>query len=478
MRHLTDKSFFLLFLLDDGFLLEYNALKPRKKGNFSMMLRTIAQRYRNSDIGKLYNFRDEKSRGRVWILMHSLLDFMASTLATGIFYTSFLTINGIDIVSAGILTFVPYIAQLVTVISPYILERLPKRRWFLALCRASYFLLFILGTTVLPEVVSDPDLRLTCFVGLVLAANVINSLGGQGYTVWHAQFLPGELRSRYFTFNAIVINFGGSLVAIVSALVADALTGTAYEETVIVAIRYLAFGLSLLDIVSLLLPKEYPYKQAEQKQKISNVLTVPLRHKKFRNTMWVCFAYTFLQNITAGVLSYHMLNTVRISYVLPNIINLSYVLFLLVLFPYWCRKLERIGWVKVFNLGNLLDIPAILALAFVTAENVVWLYTLLRLFQHYLGVGRNTAYSNFLYMNLPPEGQTNYATFFSLGTTVFAFLGVSFGTGFVAMMGDTMVTVLGHSFNAVTMLVLLQAAASGLLAVFTRVMEPKIRPER
>ena len=442
-----------------------------------MSLQRLVNKLKYNDFTLLYNFREEKSRGRALVLSHGVLDSIAANLTTGIFYTSFLTMYGINIVDAGILTFVPYIAQIVSLLSPYILERLPRRKWFLALTRGLYHLLFILGVTVMPNFVHDPGNRLTAFVILVLAANMINALGGQGYSVWHAKFLPDEMRSTYFTYNSMIINLGGSLIAITSALIADSLTGSPYADTIVIVLRYIGYAFALADLIVLLIPREYPYPKTGQLPKLSNVFTLPLRHKKFIKTLLVCFLYTFVANIPSGVLNYHLLNTVKISYSYTYAINFVYTFFLFGFLPFWRKKLDNNGWIRVFNWGNLLDIPALIAYAFVNAANYLWLLTSLRLYQHFFGVGRNTAYSNFIYLNLPAEDQTNYFTFNALGVNISAFLGMSLGTWFVAVMGNHSLSLFGYELTAVPLLLLGQAVLSALSWLFVHWFTPQFAPE-
>ena len=89
-------------------------------------------RLKDSRLHFLFNLKDEKAKGRCVMLTSSLLSSLISILTGGLFYTSFLMANGINLVSIGIISFVPFIANLFSVFSPSILERFEKRRWVLA----------------------------------------------------------------------------------------------------------------------------------------------------------------------------------------------------------------------------------------------------------------------------------------------------------------------------------------------------------
>ena len=442
-----------------------------------MGLSHLINKIKYSDFSYLYNFHDEKATGRFWVMAHGVLGTTASHLTDGVFYTTFLTINGINIVDAGILAFVPYFASILSIASPYILERLPRRKWFLAITRFLHYLLMIIGITVLPEFVADPAMRMKAFVAIIITANIINTLGGQGYTVWHAQFLPDQYRTSYFTYNPLLSNLVGCTVAIISAIVADSLAGSPYEETVIIALRYVGFAFAMLDMVSLLMPKEYPYAKTEELPRLSHVFTLPFKNKKFLLTISICFIYTFINSIVGGVLNYFLINSIGLSYSYTYAINLSYSLILLIFKPLWQKVFDRLGWVRTFSFALLLDIPPIILYAFITPGNHIWLWGVVRLVQHFIGVGRDPAYSNLPYMNLPKEGQTNYMTFLALGNCFFPFLGMSLGTWLVSVIGESTFPIFGFQMGAVPTLLLIQAVLTLVLAVVVEKLRPIIMPD-
>ena len=81
---------------------------------------------RHAHFFTMFNFRDELAKGRSCMLLSAILASVINWLTTGLFYTSFLMANGIDIVKIGIISFVPFIANCFSIFSPSILERFPK----------------------------------------------------------------------------------------------------------------------------------------------------------------------------------------------------------------------------------------------------------------------------------------------------------------------------------------------------------------
>ena len=112
----------------------------------------------------------------------------------------------------------------------------------------------------------------------------------------------------------------------------------------------------------------------------------------------------------------------------------------------------------------------------VTAMNYLWLYSLLRLIQHFLGVGVNTAYSNIAFVNMPNEDQTNYIAFHTVSTNIAAFLGMMAGTLFVGANPDILLHVGGLAFGNVQILLWVQAFGEMLVPLLLLLLLKKIQP--
>ena len=425
-------------------------------------------RRRNADRPRsgLFGFREEGALGRSCMLISATLAYTISWLSSGLFYTSFLMINGIDIVNIGIITFVPYIASCFSIFSPSILERFKKRKAVLAIARGAVYALNILGITVLPNFVHDPSARVVWFVIIVFAANIINGLFSSGYSVWHVNFIPDKVRANYFSVKMLVQSFIGCGTALVSSIIADALAGSAYEETIILVFRYVAFFMGMLDVLFLCLPKEYPYERTAAAPKLRDIIVKPFGHKKFLLTMGIVFVYTFCANAPASALNYYLLNDVGVEYTFVYTINMFYPFFLLAFLPLWKRILGRLGWFRTLAWSELALLPTNLLYSFITAGNYFWLMPTVRLTQHFIGVGNNMTHENMVFINLPKADQTNYVAFFTLVTNIAAFLGMMTGTGFVAAFPDLQLHIGSFTFTNVQTLLWVQVLGELFIPVF------------
>ena len=283
-----------------------------------------------SPIADISGFADEESKGRLIILSSTLLTTFYNVFITGIFYTGFLSMYGISITGAGIITFIPYIANLFAVFSSKILSCFPRRKWILLGGKLFYYTMYILATTLMPLFVHDPDGRLTMFVLIIFIAYIVNAPLTPGLTNWFYHFYPQKTdkRTNFITYNQIFSSILSSIILLLSGVLTDALSGSPYQNQLILFFRYIAYALVLLDLFIQSRAKEYPYPDTS-KFKLSDAFTLPFLHKKFLACALLQFFWNIIANFNNGLWNYHLLNHMHFSYTLINIVTLLYTVILL-----------------------------------------------------------------------------------------------------------------------------------------------------
>lgn len=407
----------------------------------------------------LFNSQSDEAKGRIIALTSTLLATVYNVFITGIFYTGFLTMYGMSITDTGILTFMPFLANVLSAFSPMILSRFPKRKTILLASRVFYFLLYVVAVTVMPQFVHDTGARLTWFVVLVTVATAVYCLFSNGFTIWLYNFFPADntQRLQYMTITQIFSSVLSSLIVIGSSFLTDALSSSPYQNTLILGFRYFAFVLVLVEVFVLAKAKEYPY-QDSAKINLLQVFTLPFRYRKFMLCLVVMFGWNFIAYINSGLWDYHLLNHLNFTYTRINLANVLYTVSLLVLSPWWNRILQRYSWVKTLGIAWLLySIPDFIFF-FMTKENT-YLFMPTRIFQNCMAVGINLAYSNLLYMNLPEKNSTAHITFYAIGCNIFAFLGQMTGTLISGITGDSPVNALGMQMYSVQITTIVRGLA-------------------
>ncbi len=422
----------------------------------------------------VYNIKDDRGRGRTCMLLSGILSGLVGQLSGGLFYTSFLLQYGLDKSRIGILTFVPYLTCLLNLFSPWLLEHFKKRKFILATGKLLYYSVNILGITLLPSLVKDETTLLVCFVILTVLAGSINQLFASGYSAWNANFLPDHVRVDYFNTSSCINSAITFAITLVVSFAGDKLTGTEHELLMLTIIRYIAFGLAILDCLIWLIPKEYPYASTVR-TKLSHIFTLPLKNKRFLGTILIVALYSFVNNLPNATLNAYILEDVGVSYTLCNGINATYFLFFIFFSAMWKRFISKRYWFRAF--GSVLFMQAVtyFAYAFVTADTI-WLYVVIRFAQHILGVVVNTIIASLPYVNLPDEDRTCYLSFHAILSNLFVFLSMALGTGFTGLMGEKTLTVLGFAFSSTQILLFLCASGQVLVGIYALARHKKLTP--
>ena len=301
-----------------------------------------------STFRKVYNFRDPDARGRVCLLIYTVVEYFLVYITSGIFYTQFLQSYGVDITGVGILNFIPFLASMFVFFTPGLLNHFPKRRWLLAVCKFLYYFLNVAGLTVLPALVNDYKTLLLCMIAVSFFASLFNIIATAGYAAWHIRFQPEEVRAYHMTVAQFLNAIISGILMLCAGWLCDHL-----DTWFILALRYFAFGLGVVNVIFLLIPREVEYPVVRT-PKVSDIVSIPLRNKKFMRTMLIVFLWQFSLYCYSSQLNYYLLDTVGMTQTFYNIIIFLYGPFFMLFMNFWRKRIERTSWFKVFAYALLI----------------------------------------------------------------------------------------------------------------------------
>lgn len=439
----------------------------------------LKNKWQTSTLRYVYNAKDDRGRGRLCMLISGIMAGIIGQLSTGFFYTGFLLGHGIDIVDIAIITFIPYITCFLNIFSPWILEHFKKRKFILASGKLLYYTVNIVGITLLPELVENPEARLAGFIAIVILSNSINALFSSGYSAWQANFLPDNVRMDYFTSSGCINSMLSYVIVLAVSVITDRLQDSPEQLVMITVLRWIAFGLAIIDCLIQLIPKEYPYLK-KAKSKLSNIFVLPFRQKRFLLTILICAAYTFATNLPNATLNAYVLEILDgtgMQYTLPNAINALYFLFFIIFSRMWKKFVAKHYWFRAFAFAMLMQSVTYYIQVFVTA-NTIWLYVVVRLMQHVFGVVMNSIVASLPYVNLPDEDRTNYMSFHTIVSNMAVFFSMMLGTMFTSLMDDgtKLVYVLGYPLTSTQILIFACAAAQCIVGVMTLSLAKRVTP--
>ncbi len=438
---------------------------------------SLKERIRKSRLFFLYNPRDPYSLGRLIMLSSTATANLASVLTTGLFYTGFLIDNGINLTSIGILTFVPPITSCFTLLSPLILERFKKRKWLLFFFRMMYYSMYILGGTLVPLFVHDPAMKVVCFVVVVFLGHSFNALSSSGFSAWHINFMPDNVRAEHIGINSLVANISAQGFGLIFALIADAFAGTPGESGLFITLRFIAYAVGIFDCILLLIPREFPYGSSGEKPRIRDIFVKSLRNRKFAGCIMLLCMWTFAYNLPASVLNYRILEELKLSYSYIQVINVIYPIFVFAFLVPCQRFIKKLGWLETMSIGICMDIVSFFAYGLVVPGNVSWLFPTVRIVQHlstslFSGIPVN----NLVYFNLPDEDRTHYLSFYILANNAASFLGLMCGTWFVTIAPDFSFHIGGIQVGNIQFLLMLQSLMLLVMLITVQFTKKKLRP--
>lgn len=425
----------------------------------------------------IIHLRDEDGKGRTIILVTNILLAFYNVFITGVFYTGFLSIYGISITGTGILTFVPFLSNLLCIFSSAILGRFRRRKKIILTTKLFFYFCYIVVATTIPQIVTDPQARLIAFIVVIFLGQAVYAPFTPGITGWFYPFYPKdtERRARFLIYIQVFSSVFSCFILLFSSLLTDALAASPYQEAFIVGFRYFAFLLVVIEVYIQSLAKEPEYPRGNR-MRVSDVLTVPFRHKKFMLCMIIMFVWNYITYLNSGLWQYHLLNHLEFPYTLLNSVTILYTVILLFTTPLWRKVLRRFSWVRTFGLTLLIWLPTEIFFFFFNRD-MASLYIPVCAVQNFIAVGLNFAYANILYLNMPEDQSTTLTAFNIVGCNLFALLGTVSGTAISAISGDSTMSFLGLEIYSVQITVLVRAvliAIMGFIAFrYWRIFSPE-----
>ena len=394
--------------------------------------------FKNSMFCQLYNLKDDHSTGRAMLLLNQMLFAIGNIFITGTFYTAFLMESGIDIVQVSILSIIPNICWLFGLFSPKVFARIKRRRGILLFTNMFYYTCMVLLPNLIPVFVEDTGMRTVCFAVLLVVANVVNSIFASGSSAWHIRFLPEDdtRRSYHFSIMYMIFNVMGTVTAVGASLATDAMAGSGAQGTIITTLRYASFVLFVINgLLTFLVPKEYPYERSTGNSvKLTDVLTIPFKNKKFMLTILIVFLWNGVGALTGGFWSYYLLDTVKISYLMTYITSIVACVVSLFFMKWWRMAIRHFGWVRVMWFNFLLTATAAFLDIFLT-PSTVWIVPIAATISGINLCGAQLTTDNLFYLHMPKNVDTDvYMTFSNSMVYIFVFLGTALGTWLLALL--------------------------------------------
>ncbi len=418
---------------------------------------------------------DEMSGNRKNQLFFGYTANIIANMIGGNFFTGLLLYMNADDAFIGVIAMITFACNILQILSPLLLERFPKRKRLLMGVRAGIMTLNIAVIGITPLLPLPQAARLSMIAAAVLLVNVLNAATSSGFTVWHIQFVPWNMRARFFSMISMTNGLVVAAVTLLSSRVVDLFKAHGMELTGLLALRCAALLLAGLDLYILSRMKEYPYSQEGRGATLRDIVVKPFREKKYLMTVLLACMWHFTANIPGSYYSVYLLREVGVSYSFITLVSMLNVPVLLFLTPVWRRLLTRISWFKMLGIAMGLYSLHLVGLSYVTPRSL-FLYPVTLLWAYVLAVGINLSFTNIPYVNIPEKNQTIYIAFYSTMANAMALLGAAVGRQFIAATAGMSFRLPGLAMGNKQTLMLLVFALMLAGAVVVYLLEPRTRP--
>lgn len=398
---------------------------------------------------------DENSnQSRRAILMHNIAINVVANLTGGNFFTGLLIVLQADDAFVGLMTMLTFGANLLQLLTPYILERFHRRKPLLIVLRMTMHLFTIVFTGLIPFMPALMQTRLLLLGFTVFLSNALGAVVGPGFSVWHIAHIPPSVRVQFFS---LVTLLNGIFIAVFNLLgsgVVDLFKQNGSELWGLTALRIACVLIAVFDFTTLIRIKELPLKNLPQKIKLSGLLREPWRHPAYLRSTLVIFLWSLVANLPGSFYTVYLLRELGVSYSYIMLVNSLNVVVLTLMTFMWRRIFLRFGWLKPLSLAILLFAPHYFMLAFVSGS-LMFLYPIGIIWSFVCTSGINLAFTSVAYINLPEKNQTLHIGFFSTANFLAAFAAATLARAFVTHFHSLRFSLWGVPFGEKQLLMLI-----------------------
>ena len=396
---------------------------------------------------------------------------MFGACAGGAVLTGWALYLGASAVTIALLTALPVAAQVVQLPAAWLTQRFGAKR--LAIAAVGAARLVWLPLIVVPFVHLAPSTALAAFVAIVTTATILGVIGGNAWTAWMGDLIPGAIRGRFFGRRMVYLNIAGTVASLGAGLALDTLGPRGFKGETLGVLLAIACAAGLVS-VWLLVSQQGPGGREDLTPPDWGDFARSIRDTNTRPLLAYLLGWHAAVGISAGFFSYHMLANLKMGFVLVAAHGILAAAVRIASAPVWGRLVDAFGArpVLVVCSSGISVVPVIWL--FVTPDRL-WPIAIEAVVAGALWGGHGIAVMDLSIGLAPRRGRPFYlATFATAGGLGFA-LTSALG-GVLTCVIATPMHVLGSTWLDVHVLFALSALGrAGAARLATRIDEPAAR---
>jgi MFS family permease len=366
------------------------------------------------------------------------------TLTSGVFLIGYALMLGVNDFQLGLLTALPFLAQMVQPLSALLVQNLEKRKTF-TLTGSVFFRGIWIFLVFLPFLLLSKNYKISLFLLIIAVSAGVNNFTTVSWLSWMADLVPERIRGRYFGIRnnilqvvAMSVYLGGAkLVDYYKSLKPDQINFRLFDFSRFTNLSVLGFSLIFsIGVIAALCAGLLLYFQPEpffhrfsHKAGFKDLL-IPFKDKDYQKLIRFFVWWSLTVGISAPFWGAHMLKNLHLDYYLISLFSIVSGIVSLISQPFWGKMIDHYGCKPVlkFNLIFILFIPYLWF--FVTPQHyfLLWVDALM---SGIFWAGFNLAIFTIVLQISPQEGRPYFLASTSFVNGLFTFL-ASFIGGIIA----------------------------------------------
>ena len=390
--------------------------------------------------------REMKTSRRVYLAENAVASVIFS-LGTGNFIAGLLSFMGAPPATCALIGAFPQLGCVMQLISPFLFERLRRRKGCIILCCFGFrFLLGMAG--VIPLLFSGGGTG--AVVPIYLVAFLMAGFVTPGLSQWIMDLAPGEKRGSFFAKRDILSSaLSAGIILLMSRLLDGRIAVGKPQEGYLIVFSTVAF-LAIVD--ALLLTRITEPRESKTMKLMPQDLLRPFVNRRFRPIIVFIALWFFTQNLSSGFLAVYQLTVLKLDHSMIAAMALISSALGIVMSFVWGRVADKVGFKRLMLYGCMLMAVGYMGWCFLPVSRA-YLAPLVQCVTMAGSGAYGMANLNIQYQLSPEEGKTAY-----LGVTA----AVSNLMGYAAvLLGAQAQPLLANSFGRSGIPVLFAASAVG-----------------
>ena len=152
-------------------------------------------------------------------------------------------------------------------------------------------------------------------LGAYAVVALLGVVGGNAWTAWMGELIPGAVRGRFFARRMIYLNVAGTLSTLAAGLALDALTPRGFKGETLGVLAAVACAAGVVSIRFLVAQQSPPQLQEEGAAEWSDAARA-VRDSRTRPLLGYLLGWNAAVGISAGFFSFHMLANLEMPFLL------------------------------------------------------------------------------------------------------------------------------------------------------------------